>query len=740
MSQNNAPSTPMTPITPPTKSARKKWRITRRGFLIGAGVVGSGVALGYVFGRPALHLTMAEMLDGGGGPPSSISTEPMAWIEVAPDNRATFHIPKIEMGQGVHTALAQILAEELEIDWANINVVHANTIRGPIDGSGTTGSTTVSSMYPVLREVAANMREMLRAEAATQLVKPVADLIATHGTITTKDKGASRTYGEIIVAKRGKWDVPKDKPVLKPVSEFKLIGKSLQRVDLPDKIIGEAIYGYDVRVPNMLYGAFAHPPTIGATLKGATAGTVGSMPGVVKIVIEKDFVGVAAESRQAARNAIDALQVEWNAVKPLQQADIDAMLAVREGQGTIIQNEGDAQKVLAARSLPLLQANYNTPFAAHAHLEPQAALADVQADKARIWVSTQMPSLVRGEMVTLLGMKEEQIEINPAYVGGGFGRKVGSDAAMPAARLSKAVGRPVHVGWVRQEEFQNGYLRPPTAHVLKAALSADGQISALEHQQSSGEVAAAFLPPVMMAVFGSDFGAWRGARIHYGMPNRRTVARVVKLPVKTGWWRGLGLLANIFAIESFIDELAASVKMDPLAFRLKNLGATEEGERFRNVLNTVADKAGWGSPMPDGHARGIACCTDGKTIVAQVAEVSVTNKKIRVHKVHCVIEPGLVINPDGVKAQSEGAITMGLSSTLFEEARIEDGKVNARNFDAYPLITMRDTPEIEVTVISRGETPLGVGEPPIGPVAAAVANAVFALTGQRLRSLPLKLA
>lgn len=713
--------------------------MSRRGFLIGAGVLGGGVALGYVFGVPALHLSVAERLDGGEGQPNNIGREPSVWIEIAPNNQATFYIPKIEMGQGVHTALAQIMAEELEVKWDDVKVVQANTTHGPVDGAGTTGSTTVSSMYSILREVAANMREMLRAEAASQLGKAPSDLIAANGAISSKDKTISRTYGEIVLAKQGKWEAPKEKPALKPVSEFSLIGQPMQRVDLPDKVMGEAVYGYDARLPNMLYGAFAQPPSIGATLKGATAGEAATLPGVVKVLIEKDFVGVAAESRQAARAAIAAMTIEWQERTPAwQQADIDAMVAVREGEGTVIQNDGDAQKALTAGAA--MRAQFNTPMAAHAHLEPQAALADVTADKARIWVSTQMPSLVRGGLASALGLKEDQIEINPMYVGGGFGRKVGVDAAAPAARLSRATGRPVHVGWVRQEEFQNGYLRPPTAHVLKGIVAADGKIGAMEHQQSSGEVAAAFLPAIMMAVFGSDFGAWRGARIHYGVPNRRTTARVVKLPLQTGWWRGLGLLANIFAIESFVDEMAASVKMDPLAFRLKNLPDGVEGERFRTALQTVADKAGWGTPAPQGRARGIACCTDGRTIVAQVAEVSINEQKnIRVHKVHCAIDPGLVINPDGVKAQSEGAITMGLSSVLFEEARVEDGKIHARNFDAYPVITMRDTPEIEVTVLSSGEKPYGVGEPPIGPVAAAVANAVFALTGQRLRSLPLRL-
>lgn len=731
----------MTESQPQTQPIRKKWRLSRRGFLVGAGVIGGGLALGYAFGKPALHLRMAEMIDSGAGSPApQVPSEPMLWVEIGPDNQALFHMPKIEMGQGVHTALAQIIAEELELDWQNIHVQHAGTLRGPLDGSGTTGSTTVSGMYPILREIAANMREMLRTEAAAQLSQPAANLMAVNGAMIAKDKSVSRTYGEIVQAKQGKWQIPKDKPTLKAFADFKLIGQPMQRVDLPDKIVGDAVYGYDARLPNMLYGAVARSPTIAATFKSANGADAEKMPRVIKVVIDKDFVGVVAETREAAHAALAAVKIEWDEGKLWQQAEIDAMIAVRDGEGTVIQNDGNMSAALGGPDANLIVAQYNSPFAVHAHLEPQAALADVQGDKAKVWVATQMPSFTRNDLATALGIKAEQIEIVPTYLGGGFGRKIGSDAAVPAARLSKAVGRPVHVGWVRQEEFQNGYLRPPTAHLLRANLGADGVIRALEHQQSSGEVAAGFLPAFLMAMFGSDFGAWRGARIHYATPNRRTIARVEKLPVRTGWWRGLGLLANTFAVEGFIDELAHLAKIDPLAFRLKNLGDDAVGQRLRNVLQLAADKAGWATPTAAGHARGIACCVDANTVVAQVAEVSVESGKIRVHKVHCAIEPGLVINPDGVKAQSEGAITMGLSSTLIEEARIEAGKVNARNFDAYPLITMRETPAIDVTVISQGEKPFGVGEPPIGPVAAAVANAVFVLTGQRLRRLPLKLA
>jgi isoquinoline 1-oxidoreductase beta subunit len=719
-----------------TKTTQPKWRLTRRQFLIGTGVLGGGAALGYFFGLPAVNLKMAELLDSGAGRPASgLPTEPSLWIQVAPDNQVTFYIPKIEMGQGVHTALAQIMAEELGADWKDVRVVQADTARGPIDTAGTTGSTSVSSMWQILREVAAALREMLRTEAARQLSRPAADLAIQNGIFYAGGLRAL-SFGEVVTAKRGAWEAPAQKPVLKAAVDFTIVGQPKARVDLPDKVVGQAIYGYDARLPGMLYGAVAQPPSIGATLSHASPGSAAGKPGVVKIVIDKDFAGVAAESRQSARAALAALDLTWEQAKLWSQAEIEAMLEIDRGQGTVIQKEGNG---IGSLSGTVIEAQYASPFAAHAHLEPQAALADVQTGKTRVWVSTQMPSLTRSAVAQALGVKDDQVEIMPAYLGGGFGRKYGSDVAVAAARLSAAAGKPVHVGWNREEEFQNGYLRPATRHWLQATLAADGRVDTLAHWQTSGEVAAAFLPGYLTAIMG-DFGAWRGARIHYGIPNRFTSTRTLKLPVRTSWWRGLGLLANTFAVESFVDELAAAAKADPLTFRLSHLPPGVEGERLRKVLTTVADRSGWHTPPAAGRARGLACCSDGGTLCAQVAEVSVEAGQIHVHTVTCAIDPGLIVNPDGVTAQSEGAITMGLSSTLIEEVYIENGRVQADNFDKYPLITMADAPRIEVALIQSGDTPHGVGEPPIGPIAAAVANAVFALTGQRLRRLPLRLA
>lgn len=714
-------------------SQQRRWRLSRRGFLIGAGLAGAGLALGVAVGLPPLRLRIAQRLEQGGGF-GGLEAPPTAWFEIRPDNLVRIFIPKIEMGQGVHTALAQIAAEELEADWDQVRVHQATTAQGPYDTGGTSGSTSVASLYTPLRRAAATMREMLRAEAARQLGAPLAELTVALGAVRRQPGGQRLTFGQ-IVAGAGAWQVPTEEAPLKARADFHTIGRPVPRVDFPAKLTGQAVYGYDARLPGMLYGAVARPPTVEARLRRAGPGQAARQPGVATVVAEDGFAGVAAESRAQAYAALTELDLEWEPGRSWQQSEIEELITVGRGTGVTIQSQGDAPGQLAQ---PTLAAEYRSPMAAHAHLEAQAALVSVEPERVRVWASTQFPDMVRKEVARVTGRPVEQVEVTPTYLGGGFGRKSGLEPAAEAARLSRAAGRPVHVGWTRTEDMRNGYVRPPTHHVLRARLE-DGRIQAIEHAQASGEVAFGFLPGFVEAVMGADFGAWRGAMLPYAAPHVHTVAWRNDLPLRTGWWRGLGLLANTFAVESFIDELAHAAGADPLQFRLNHLPDDQRGQRLRAVLVKAAEQAGWGTPAPAGRARGVACCADAGTVVAQVAEVSVEGGRIRVHRVTAAVDPGLVINPDGASAQTQGAIMMGLSSTLLEELTVRDGAIEAANFDRYPLLTMSEAPEIEVALLESGETPHGMGEPPIGPVAAAVANAVFALTGQRLRRLPLRL-
>lgn len=717
----------------------KKWRVSRRGFLIGLGATVAAVAVGVPIGLPRARLAIADLIAEGaefGG----VEAPPTSWFEITADNRVRFFVPKVEMGQGVHTSLTQVAAEELEVDWEQIEIVQASTAQGLNDGSGTGNSNSVSSTFTPIREAAATLREMLRSEAARQLGVPAAGLSVAAGTFTADDDRAkSITYGNIVAnADVASWEVPEEPPTLKPVSEFRYVGKATPRIDFASKLTGEAQYGYDMRLPNMLYGAVARPRTIEGKLTNAAPGEAPNRPGVVAVVAEDDFAGVAAESRLQAYAGLGNLDLEWEDGRLWQQSEIDEIVTVGNGTRVVAQRDGDIDDLLDG---DVLNAEFRTPLAAHAHLEPQAALVDVQPDKVTAWVSTQSAFVVRRGLAEALDMAEEQIEVIPTYLGGGFGRKLNVEAAREAAILSKAAGRPVHVGWNRTEDMRHGFFRPSTHHVMKGRLDGNGRIQALQHEVASGDVLFSFFPGIASAIVGADFGAYRGARLEYdGIPNRQMVSYRTPQPVRTGPWRGLGLLANTFAIESFMDDLAQAAGIDPLQFRLNHLTDSPLNQRFRTALETVAEMANWGGSLPEGHAHGLALNVDAKTVVAQIAEVSVADDQIRVHNVYCTMDPGLVINPDGAIAQAQGAIVMGLSSTFFEEITVKDGIIEAANFDRYPLLTIKETPDIHVRLLESSTEPTGIGEPPLGPIAAAVGNGVFALTGQRLTRLPMRLS
>jgi isoquinoline 1-oxidoreductase beta subunit len=718
-----------------TKGKRRK--LTRRDFLMVVGAAGGlyvGVKLGVL---PFAQLKLAEFLDSSGGPPSNIDAVPLAWFEIGTDNKVKIYIPKVEMGQGIHTTLAQAAADELDIPWEAITVLNVGTGKGLDDPVGTSASNSTSSLFPILRQAGATVREMLRIEGANQLGVSLNDAIAQDGFVLVKNSAAlKRSYGEIVQVVKD-WVIPDPLPALKDPSEFRYIGNTMPRVDLLDKVLGKTQFGFDVRVDNMAYGAVAMPDKIGAAIKSVVAGEAEAMPGVIKVVIEADFVGVVAERRDQAWNALDAIQIEWSSEKPWEQADIEALVQIGNGRGVTVQQEGDVDDYLRG---DVIEAEYYVPMVFHAHMEPQSAAADVHADGATVWASTQTAVGVRRAVADAVGLEEEQVVAIPTFLGGGFGQKVNSVPAAQAARLSKAAGRPVHLGYRRPEDFQNGFIRPPSRSVLRASVNSNGLIDAMEHHQASGQVAFPFLPVFVSKVMGADFGAYRGAQIRYGIPNKRVQAWLADLPFKTGWWRGLGLLPNLFAIESFMDELAVSIDMDPFMFRKANLPMDENGDRMNRVLDVLRDASGWDTPAPQARARGVAMSFDVGTITACVAEVSVNGKEVRVHKLTGAVDAGLIVNPNGATAQMEGGMLMALSSALFEETIVKNGSLTPPNFGAYKFLNNSATPEIAVELVQSGDEPFGLGEPPLGPVAPAVANAVFALTGQRLRRLPLKLA
>ncbi|PHN08167.1 xanthine dehydrogenase family protein molybdopterin-binding subunit [Flavilitoribacter nigricans] len=716
---------------------KEKKGFSRRKFLVRS-AVGVGVLFGAGYlSRPLWRRSLAGFANSVDAFYSGDTETPPLWFEILADNTITLLSPKVEMGQGTFTSLAQMAADELEVDINQLKVVHAPTSSGNIDGFSTGGSTSVASLWVPLRELAATMREMLKNEAAKMLGTEVSALTLQNGVIS--GNGKSLTYGEIAKDVES-WEIP-DVPPLKDRSAYKYIGQPVPRVDLRDKVIGAPIFGMDAQMPDMLYGSVVRPHLIGATFVSADTSAAENMPGVVKVVVEEDFVGVVAESYQQAENAKQAIKVTWETEKNWQLADIEAMVEVGKGDPVTIQKAGSPGSILSEADV--ITAEYRSPIGAHAQIEPNGAVAFVDSDRATVMISTQVVSITRKEVADRLGLDVEQVDIRPTYLGGGFGRRLHTPNAVQVALLSRAVGKPVKCFFNRKEEFQNDTFRPPTHNVLKARMDENGLIQAMEHNISSGDVmfGSALIPGIAGTLLGADVGAWRGGMIQYGkIPNYQAISWRVKLPFATSWWRSLGLLANTFAIESFMDELAIKAGKDPVQFRLDQIQDDEAGHRLREVIRAAADKAGWRDGVHNGRAMGFAASTDANTPCAHVVEVSVEGDQIKVHKVTCAIDPGLAVNPDQVRAQCEGSIIMGQSAVLYEKMTVEDGELRPVIYGPYRMALMRDAPkEIDVVILENADAPGAVGEPPMGPIGAAIANAVFRLTNKRLREMPLTL-
>ncbi len=725
---------------PENNTPKMRWKITRRRLLIGAGSLGV-LGVGAYFGFEAAIPTIVDELttEEGGG---SGSTQPLLWFGVDPQQGVTLYVPKGEMGQGVQSMMAQLAAEELELEPTQLRIAMANSSQGFDSLHATYGSSSTTSLYQPLRQAAANLREMLRTEAAQQLGVPISEIMAAQGAcFVRKNPDRKLEYSKIVAAKTGEWVEP-TLVKLKSRKDFVKIGQNTPRVDVLDKILGKSQYGIQARVPNMVFGAVARPPQFGAILRSGNAGDAASMPGVKKVVLDiaNNFAGVVADTRTRAWNALAKMKLEYVNGSSISQPELDRLVTAKAGEGTVVRTRGD---VNAALKNPL-EAAYRTPLAAHAHLEPLTALVDVRQETIEAWVSTQNVALEVTTLEQVFG-KNRKIIVHGMQMGGSFGRKGNQTAIIEAARLSQAAGVPVQVAWTRAEEMQNSLYRQPSHAVLRGNVDRKGRIVALEHTVASGDIlTGSFELPIVgsaLAVgYQLDPGIFVGLFSPYDIENYRVHTRLIDLPIPTGLWRGLGLFPHVFALESFTDELAHSAKIDPIAFRLRNVPNTEQGKRLKAVLNEVKTKSQWAKALPTGIARGVACSFSSNTAVAMVVEVRVQEKQIQVTRVVIAVDPGLVVNPNGAALQARGSVVMGLSSTLIEQILIDNGAVTQQNFDDYPILRLSQTPpQIDVHFVESDLDPQGMGEPVIGPVAAAVANAVFSLTGQRLRDLPLKL-
>lgn len=710
----------------------RNWRLSRRRFLIGTAVLGGGVVVGLPLSLPYLRRRAFQFLSHGGTPGGTIEGDPLLWFELSEGNILNIYVTKVEMGQGAHTALGQIAAEELEMLWSNVRVHQAGTLLGPVDSFGTGGSSSISGLYLPLRQLAANYRVML-SQAAQQVMGSKINL--SDG-VFRDSSGAEMT---LYAASRLEYDweeIEEDAP-LKPPSQFNLIGQSLSRLDIRGKLTAEPMYAYDMQADTgtTYYGAVARPPAIGSKMGEVNIQAAISMPRVLDIVTRENFVAVVAETRESAREALKSVDIEWENGLQFNQYDIDEMLEPASPDAIELKRVGNPQASLESPNIVVHE--YSTPVAATAPLEPQSSLAEMGEDGImRVHTPTQFPNQTTIAVSRALDLDKSRVDVIPTYLGGGFGRRQRAESAVEAAILAFETGLPVHVGWTREEEFLLDRFRPPTRHKLSAAMSNDGRIIALEHRQSSGDVFLAELPKIPAGLLGSDFGATRGMDPMYDIPNLSLYAHRANLPVPTSAWRGLGLLANTFATESFVDELAAIAGIDPIIFRVDHL-LGEVGNRVKTVLDIVAEMALWPGNSNNGSALGVSCCIDYGTIVAQIAQVKVVDNTIHVPRIWAAMDCGLVVNPDGAVNQVEGNIIWGLGSALKESIAFRDGKPTASNFGGYPLLRMDEAPDISVKLVPSDRPPQGVGEPAIGPVASAVANAIYAATGTRLRKLPL---
>ncbi len=707
----------------------KKKGFSRRKFFAIAGTGLAGTLALLYFGRGPIRRKISEITNGMEIPADVSDLDPNLWFELNADNTITLKSPKVEMGQGIFTGFAMLAAEELDVPFDNIKVVHAKSSNGLLSNTG--GSNSTSSLYVIIREVAATFRETLKLQASKLWNIPVSAISTKDGQLSAGDKKLS--YAD-LAKQVSEWETAST-PELRPSSSFKYVGTSQKRIDLSYKISGKPIYGIDTVLPNMVYGAVLYTPFINGKLKNASTSVAKKEKGVLHIVEEKEWIGVIATSRFAAQRAVEKIKANWDYDATMNSTQLEKSIQVGNGDEVIIQKDGDTE----AAPGEIIIGNFRTPIGFHACMEPSIVVADYKPDKLTLYTSFQNAAYIQNAVSEALGIDKKQIETISTYVGGGFGRKAVKTNAVEAVILSKAIGKPVQLLNTRQQEFQNGYVRTNTHHVLKGKLGEDGKILAFEHDLATGPMGYQLMPSIAIPVLGADFiVAGHGSRVAYNIPNIKTTIWQNETPFESSIWRGIGMFANTFAIESFMDELAHKAGVNPLTFRINHCDEGPQMTRRKKLLESLAVKSGWFLPKSDEIGRGVAVCDDRKTISAAVVEVRMVDGAIKVTKVTQAIDPGKIINPEGVKQQVEGASLMAISASLFEKGTIEKGQFVQTNFHTYQVLRMNDAPAIEVLLQEGDEQPLGVGEPPISPIGPAIANAVFNLTGKRLRSMPLQ--
>jgi isoquinoline 1-oxidoreductase subunit beta len=704
--------------------------VSRRRFLIASAAAGGGLLL-------SLTLPLAR---GKTNAPVAGSFEPNAFIRIGRDGKIVLIMPYVEMGQGTYTSIPMLIAEELEVDLSQVRLEHAppneKLYVNPLLGVQATGnSNSIRASWQPLRQAGATARTMLVAAAAKRWNVDPASCRARSGVVYHEATRRSVKYGDLS-ADAARLPVPEE-VALKRAKDFKLIGTPAKRLDTPAKVDGTAVYGIDARPPGAKIATLAQSPVFGGRLKSIDDSAAKNVKGVRQIVHLDDAVAVVADHMWAAKQGLAALKIEWDdgPHAKVTTEDIARELEVAtRNPGAVAQNIGDADKALAG-AVTKVEATYEVPFLAHATMEPMNCTVHVRKDDCEVWVGTQALARAQAAAAKVVRMPLDKVIVHNHLIGGGFGRRLEIDGVSRAVEIAKQVDGPVKVVWTREEDIQHDMYRPYFFDRIAAGLDASGMPVAWSHRFAGSSVIARWLPPGFSN--GLDSDTLEGAiDLVYALPNLRVEYLRVEPPgIPTAFWRSVGPSHNVFVTESFIDELAAAAKKDPVEYRRALL---DKSPRAKAVLDLATEKAGWGKPLPDTIARGVSVQFAFGTYIAQVAEVEVTKDgAVRVRRVVCAVDCGTVVNPDTIQAQIQSAIMFGVTAALYGAITLKDGRVEQSNFHDYQSLRMNEAPAVEVHIVRSAEPPGGMGEAGTSCIVPAVTNAIFAATGQRLRKLPI---
>jgi isoquinoline 1-oxidoreductase subunit beta len=711
-------------------------QVSRRQFVVVLASAGGGLLLGCRAGdRPEGRSTAKA---------AEATFAPNAFVRIDRNGRVTVIVSQVEMGQGMYTSMPMLVAEELEVGLDQVQVEHAppndKLYANPLIGFQVTGgSTSVPAMYQPLRQAGATARTMIVAAAAQKWNVDPSSCRAQKGSVSHPPTGRTLGYGALADA-AAKLPVPAQVR-LKDPKDFTLIGTPAKRLDSPAKVHGTAQFGIDVRLPGMKVATVAASPVLGGRVAGLDDGKAKAVPGVRQIVRLDDAVAVVADHMWAAKQGLAALAIRWDdgPNAKLSTTDVvEGLDAASQEPGVVARKQG-APAAAIAGAAKKIEAVYQVPFLAHATMEPMNCTVHVRKDGCEVWIGSQVLSRVQATAAEVTGLPLEKVVVHNHLLGGGFGRRLEVDYATQAVRIAKQVDGPVKVVWTREEDVRHDVYRPYYYDRIAAGMDARGKPVAWTHRIVGPSILARWAPPAFKD--GMDSDAVDGAaQLLYEIPAVQVEYVRHEEPVlNTGWWRGVGPTHNIFVVESFIEELAATAQQDPLVYRHALLG---KSPRARAVLDVATKAAGWGQKLPAGQGRGMSLLYSGwDTYLALVAEVEVPkSREVRVRRVVCAVDCGTVVNPDTVKAQMEGGIIFGISGALYGEVTLKNGRVEQSNFNDYRVLRMNEAPAIEVHLIRNNEKPGGIGEPATAATAPALANAIFAATGKRIRRLPLQKA